>query len=545
MNSPDRVTAENRFGIALLLFCLLAFAPGAWGYLVGPPLSLEELEAEADLIIKGEAIASEPVEDEWFKPVSGYGVRETRFRVISTIKGGDAPKEIRFRHYDEAKGMGRMYTPQFYHFEPGRSYIVCAYKTPTGARQTRSHHTMKMDLGVLRCSDHRAVPAKTLRDIYWEELIALRDSPAPADVVYAIQQCQEMSEGPDRTYKSDFSRLDVLHAMRSLISRPEPDIAQAAIRLIGDGSPYLSDVTAPYWLGTVGMPNPGLAQMNPDLRNAGGALCWRELAAIANSNAPPETRALAIRALGLVKTGDLRKLAYDWLKAPEVPVRSAAVLLFTDFATPHPYTTEQFAGFAKDPAPEVRKSAAYAIGFMQSPENVPILSTLLRDEDKLVRQAARESLHSFRAEIPAVSAALQADLGNSRTHPLSLLALARNDPGPHLEALAQVIKDKPTPTDWTGGEIPAFTAWKLVFRYLRSKPAAEMRSGKWDAYLDALEQVGEYSSSEPRDIYALYLQRGMSERAAKYRAKVKKERSYDMDYYFDMVDKNPATYEGP
>jgi hypothetical protein len=545
MSSSNGMPAVNRFGTALLWLFLLAFSPATRGYLVGAALSLEKLEVEADLIFKGEAIGSEAVEDEWFKPVNGYAVRETRFRLISAIKGGDAAKEIRFRHYDESESGGRMFTPQFYHFEPGRSYIVFAHKTPAGARQTRLNHTMKMDLGVLLCRNDRAVRGKTISEIYWEELIALRDSPASADVVYAVQQWKDMSEGADRSGTRDFSRLDVLHVMRGLISRPEPEIAQAAIQLVGDGSPYLSDTTAPYWLGTVGVPTPGLGQMDRNLRNAGGALCWRELAEVADSEAAPETRALAIRALGLVKTSDLRQRVDGWLKAPDVPVRAAAVLLFTDFATPHPYTSKQLAGLAKDSASEVRKSAAYTIGFIQNPKIVSVLRTLLDDEDELVRQAARESLHSFRAEIPVVTEALRADRENPRTYPLSLLALARDDPGPHLEALARVIKEKPTPTDWTGGEIPAFTAWKLVFRYLRSKPVPEVKAGKWDAYLDALEHVGNYSSSEPRDIYAFYLQRGMRERAAAYRAKVKKERTYDMDYYFNMVDKSPATYEGP
>jgi len=71
-----------------------------------------------------------------------------------------------------------------------------------------------------------------------------------------------------------------------------------------------------------------------------------------------------------------------------------------------------------------------------------------------------------------------------------------------------------------------------------------VRAGQWDRYLDALEKVGNYSSSEPRDIYAFYLQREMPERAANYRAKAKKAVSYDLDRYFEMVDKSPATYQG-
>ena len=63
----------------------------------------------------------------------------------------------------------------------------------------------------------------------------------------------------------------------------------------------------------------------------------------------------------------------------------------------------------------------------------------------------------------------------------------------------------------SGGEIPAVTASKLVFKHLRAQPSADIRSGKWNRYLDALEKVGQYSSSEPRDIYSFYLQRGMPE----------------------------------
>ncbi len=533
----------------MMIVCHLAILGTAFGYYVGPALTLNKLAEESDLIFKGEAMASEPVEDEWFKPASGYEARESRFRIISQIKGETAGGEVRFRHYDEkANGLGRgMETPQFYHFEPGRTYIVVALKTEIGARQMRPDHTSKMDLGVLRCRDQRPVTAKTLPEIYWTELIALRDSPVPNDVVYAIQQMDGMSESPGRNRfdsTNDFSRIEVLSAVRGLISRPETEIAQAAIRVIGDGSPYLSDLLAPYWLGTVGVEVPGLSRLPAGTRNVGGALAWRELVAVANSKAAPETRALAIRAMGLAKSSELRQIMDPWLKEPEIPVRASAILLLTDVAARHPYVTRQFAEFATDAAPEVRKCTAYAIGYMQNPDIVPVLSKLIKDKDSAVRRAALESLYSFRPELPTVAAALKQDLSNPESQPLSLLAFARQDPGAHLEELAQVIEKKTAPTNWSGGEIPAFTAWKMLFKHLQAQPPADIRAGKWDRFLDALEKVGQYSSSAPRDIYAFYLQREMPKRAAKYRALAKKAVSYDMDYFFDMVDKSPSTYQG-
>ncbi len=522
---------------------LLALAVGALGYMVGPALTLDKLAQEADLIFKAEAITSQPVEDASFTKVSGYGARETRFRVISLIKGAAVGDEIRFRHYDEDAG-GGLFTPQYYHFEPGSVYIVCAKETPEGARQTRNNHTAKMDLGSLRCRDKAPVTGKTLPEIYWTELMALRDSPNVADVVYALEQLGGMSEGSERAGTKDFSRLEVLNAIHKLVGRAEPEIANAAIRLLGSGSPYLSDTTAPYWLGTIGVSNPGLAQMDHGTRNPGGALCWRELAAVANSNAGAETRALAIRAMGLVRAREIHQMMDPWLKSPDAPIRAASVLLYTDFAVPHSYTTEVFGGFAADQAPEVRKCAAYAIGFTQDAGLLPVLTKLLKDSDADTRRAARESLHSFHPEIPAVHEALKADLDNPETHPLTLLTLARDNPVPYLEQLAKVVEQKPEPKNWGGGEIPAFTAWKLLFKHLRAQPPEDIRSGKWDRYLDVLEQVGSYSSSEPRDIYAFYLQRKMPKRAAKYREQAKKNAGYDLDYFFNEVDKSAETFQG-
>lgn len=528
----------------IIVICLLAARGMALGYMVGPALTLDQLTAEADFIFKGEALGSAPAQDEWFKPVFGFATRETRFKVISQIKGESADGEVRFRHYDKDGPDAGSFMPQHYHFEPGQTYIVFAQKNAAGVRQIRLNHTQRMDLGVLHCRDQRPVTGKTLTEIYWAELLLLRDSPAPDDVVYAVEQLDGMSERLGSRGTTDFSRLEVLTSIHGLMARPEPAIAQAAIRLVAADSPYLDDWAATGWLSTVGMQNPGIAPLDRGVRNAGGALCWRELAAVANGPASPETRALAIRALGLVKAEALRPMLVRWLQAPEAGVRAAAVLLFTDFASPDPYTTGQFAGFAADPAPEVRRGVAHAIGFMQDPAIVPVLGKLTKDVDAHVRRAALESLHAFRPASPAVVAALTADLGNPESQPLSLLVLAREDPGAHLEALAEVVEAKTHPTNWSGGEIPAFTAWKLLFKHLRSQPPADVRSGKWNRYLDALEKVGNYSSSEPRDIYAFYLQREMPERAAKYRAAAKKSVTYDLDYYFEMVDKEPAAYQG-
>lgn len=546
--STDMSVLFSRTGLALFV-CWLWSAALAPAYPVGPPINLDKLEAEADVIFKGEVVAEAWVEDEAFRKLPGYDTRETRFKIISKLKG-EPDGELAFRHYDERRleGISVMtYSPQYYHFEVGQSYILFAHKSATGAQQVRMSHTGKMDLGALRCRDQRPVTEKAWPAIYWAELTVLRESPGPADVLYAIQQLDQMSDAPDEHFMhtSDFSRLEVLAAMRPLITRPEAEIAQAAIRVIGAGSPYIRDERAPYWLGTIGIANPGLGQMELGMRNAGGALCWRDLAAVANSQAAPETRALAIRALGLVKAPDLRDLIdRTWRKAPEAPVRAAAALLLTDFADRGKYVGQQFQDWAADAAPEVRKCTAYALGFAQNPEGLSLLARLLKDQEAQVRKAASTSLFSFDPKLPQVAAALKAGLSIKEFHPAFLLALARANPAAYVEGLAKVVEEKPRPENVDGGSDPAYVAWEMLFRYLRDQPAKELRAGKWDRYLNALEKVGSYGSSEPVAIYALYLRAGLRERAEKYRAAAKQSRSYNMDKYFDNADKNPAAYLG-
>jgi hypothetical protein len=124
-----------------------------------------------------------------------------------------------------------------------------------------------------------------------------------------------------------------------------------------------------------------------------------------------------------------------------------------------------------------------------------------------------------------------------------LNALAAPDAGPHLDALAEAVEKNIEPESWWSGRIPAFTSWELLFKHLQARPRDEVRSGKHDRYLDAMEKLRIHSSTEPRDIYAFYLQRDMKERAARFRQAAKGKVSFDLDYFFDMVDENPETYQ--
>jgi hypothetical protein len=524
----------------LLLPALVARA-----YPVGPALSLGELTEEADVIFKGTAVSSQPVQDEWFQRYPDFTAWETRFSVVSVIKGRSPGKAVAFRHYDLSPEPRRpMFQPQYYHFDAGQTCIVFArHSAKDGVlRQLWMNHKIKEDQGVLLCADSTPPAGATVEEAVWAELTAMVSGADGDKALYAVRQLDEMSGGDGILGAlHDFERRDVVEQVRGLMRHPDPAVAEAAIRLVGTHNPYMSDERALHWLVTVGSARvPGIGKMDPQMRNVGGQMCSDELVALADSAVPEETRALSIRALGLVRDPALRESTARWLTDPAPAVRASAALLLADF--PGGDMRLSLATLADDPAAEVRACAARSAGFAQQAEMADVLAGLLADRERRVREAAAMSLLSFSPRDERIAAVFRANLDNREFEPLFLNALARENPVDYLDGLAEAVEQDLEPEHFWGGQIPAFTAWEILFRYLQGLPAENLKSGELDQYLDAMEKVGNYSSSEPRDIYAFYLQRGMTGRAAKFRREAVAAASYDLDYYFDMVDENPGLY---
>ncbi len=231
---------------------LLAVASAAPGRLVGPPLSLEKLTAEADIIFKGTAVSSGPVQDEWFKQSQDFIAQETHFKVISAIKGNKPGGTLRFRHYDRSLShRAPMLALQLYHFEPGRTYIVFAKEAEQSGvfRQLWADLKSTQDQGVLLCLNDKLVTANTVKEAVWNELTAMLDSVSPGDVTYAISQLDQMSDGRDAfSGTQDFDRKDVLAAIHGFMTDRDSTIARAAIAVIGSHNPYLSDERTLFWL---------------------------------------------------------------------------------------------------------------------------------------------------------------------------------------------------------------------------------------------------------------------------------------------------------
>ena len=537
---------SSRF--AAVVFAALGVWAGigvARGYGVGPALSVEELAADADVIFKGKAVSSGLVDDAWFKPLSGFVARETGFTVISVLKGDPSGGSLRFRHYDASpQPEGRIFQPQHYRFVIGRDYLVFAKRSENAGsyRQCRANHTARPDQGVLLCSDDQPVVARKVKEAIWSELNRLLKSSTAGDAEYAIGQLDGMSGGgPEFARTRDFDRTNALSAIRPLMAASNSKVALAAITAVGSYNPYMSDERALYWLAAVASAEiPGIGKMGSKVKNVGGELYWKELTALADSGAAGEIRASAVRALGLVREPALENSIGRWLTDRAVAVRASATLLLADF--PGRETGTRLTGLANDAAPEVRIGVAHAAGFGQRVELGDVLAKMLNDEEPGVREAAAMSLLSCSPTNVAIAGVFRANLGNEEFKPLFLLALARDNPADYLDGLAAAVEQKTEPRHFWGGQIPAFTAWEILFKYLQALPPPTVSSGKMDRYLDAMEKVGNYSSSEPRDIYAFYLQRGMVERARRYREGARKGVSYDLDYHFKQVDENPASF---
>jgi hypothetical protein len=520
----------------------------AWsarGDVVGPPQSVEKLTEEAELIFKGTVSARAPVKDDRLRTYPGFVATETQFRLVSVLKGDESGQMARFHHYEEdAKSQGRMSEPLHYHFDVGKTYLVFAKRAEQRGvyRQLWTQHGSATNQGAFLCSSNRPVPAKSVKEAIWSELADDLRSANAGDVAYAIHQLDQMSGVLDRFESThDFDRAKVLEACHGLMSSADQSVATAAITLVGTHNPYLSDERTIFWLATVGAAEiPGIGKMDPKFKNVGGERYWKDLVALAGSKARTETRAQAIRALGLVREPTLRAPLADWLLDPKPAIRAAATILLADY--PGPDTDKQLVAMMGDASAEVRASAVTAAGFAQRDTIVGALAHLLNDKVERVRSSASMSLLSFSPKTESVAKIFRTNLANEEYKPLFLIALARRDPGRYLDALAMAVERKQEPANYWGGQIPAFTAWEILFKYLQSLPIAQLRSGKLDRYLDAIEKVGDYSSSEPRDIYALYVRSGMMSRAKRYRSNAVKAVSYDLDYFFKQVDANPSLY---
>jgi hypothetical protein len=528
--------------LASLITALFVLPRPASAYMVGPAVSLDKMIEMADLIAKGTVVSSDPSPDSPLPPVHGYDRVATKFQVISVFKGVPGGESFTFHHYAESQAQrGFAYMPQHYEFTNGQAYIVFARKTntPPVFEALWRHHTTKEDQGVFRAAKLNPNKDQSVKEICWQNLVALCRSTKRGDVVYAVQQLDQMSGGRwgNSFDLHDFPRETVVDQVRPLFSLNDQAILASAIELAASRNP-VSSPDPIFWLSTLRKGHlPGFAEGDVQWENRTAKLLSPELIRLAGSTAGGTLRAKAIRALGRSHVTDLP--LEQWAKDTEPLVREAAVILATDY--PGDVSERLIRNAAGDSSAQVRKGAALAIGFGQLERLLPNLETLLGDRSEDVRQVATMALLSF--GLSASGDIIRRNLAQSEYRTLLVNALATADPKPYLRDLEKIIVENLSPARFWGGRIPSADSWDILFKYIQSRSASELQSGKLDQSLDALEKMKWYSSSEPRDLYALYLQRGLTDRAKAFRDHCRSTFTYDIDYFFKMAEKSPATYQ--
>jgi hypothetical protein len=537
MKAHGRVMAM----IFAVLIAVLFLSPRqVSAYRVGPAVSLDKMIEMADLIAKGTVVSSDPSPNSPLPPVPGFDRVATTFRVISILKGTPGGETFNFHHYSEAPtGRGFAYMPQHYEFTNGQAYIVFARKTNTPPifEALWRHHTSKEDQGVFRAANSQSSKAESVKEVCWQNLVALCCSTNRADVLYAVRQLDQMSGGRWGNFIDlhDFGREQVVDEVRPLFSSKDQELVTAAVEMAASRNPLGSPV---FWLSSVRKGHlPGFAEGDVQWENRTAKLLSPELIRLAGGTVGGTLRAKAIRALGRSHVTDLP--LERWAKDPEPLVREAAVVLATDY--PGNASERLIRNAAGDSSSQVRKGAALAIGFGQLEGLLPNLETLLGDRSEDVRQVATMALLSFR--LSTSGDIMRRNLAQSEYRTLLVNALATLDPKPYLRDLEKIIAENLSPARFWGGRIPSADSWDILFKYIQSTSTSELQSGKLDQSLDALEKMKWYSSSEPRDLYALYLQRGLTDRAKAFRDHCRSTFTYDIDYFFKMAEKSPATYQ--
>ena len=533
---------RTAFRTSLVAIGLWAVAAPLHSYPVAESLPLDKLVEEADAVFKGTVLSSEPIDAEPFKPIPGFAAFATTIRVVSSIKGDTPAGEVVFQHYgtgeaDSPRSPG--YAPQYYDLERGRPYIVFAKKTdqPAVYRQIWQDHRMKADQGVVLAANDRPIAdGRSPKEIIGKELESLLKSRSQEDIVYAIRQLDEMSGGGFGAVE-DFDRAWAMDKIHPLFGHRDDAIVRAALATFNLKSPLMDEGNAPHWLLAMGKGIlPGLSVWDAPQRNAIAARYWRELAALVDGTGAVDLRAMAVKALGLAGEPALREHVVRWSQAQEPPIRQAAVMLLFDF--PGEETSHLLAERARDPAFEVRSGVARAVGFGQFRDLIPLLDGLLGDGNEEVRTAAALSLLSF--ETSEVAQCLERHINDPDFKSVFVNALARVNPEPYIESLAEVVEQRSEPKRFWGGRIPHADSWDILFAYVQRLPPVELQSSEITRALDALDRAQFYGSSEPRDLYAFYLKRHLPQRAADFRRHCRESVSFDMEYFFKTVDGTPG-----
>jgi len=539
--------AMNRYCFLAVfpLLWLLCVPQAAYAYAVGPPLTLKQEAAQADLVVKAQAVSSNAAQDAWLGETSGTTAEETRFRVISPLKGNPACSIIVFRHYTAAPTNERFSMgpgPLCYQFQPGRAYIIFAKTTREACtfRQIWKYPPgWGSGQGVLRCADTQPLKSGDLHLAAWHELTGLLQSPRSEDKLYALPELDNRS-GASQTFMAteEFDRDHVLASCAPLLRDRDPEVVIAALGVIADHSPYLRDEYGTNWSPRRYIRPEFKSSLPPLPAHVAAERAYSlQILSLASNSPDISVRALAIRALSTASLSDagslpnLRAATTRWANDPQLKVRAAAALrLGGDFSR---FGQALLQKLSQDPEPFVRRAAARGISLAKNAAAIPLLPSLLRDTNLDVREAAASSLASFPAA--QVRAVLLANRTDPEFKSIFVDVLAENNPAPYLNDLLEIISKQLAPPQFCGN-LPDYEAWDLAFKSLSSQPQTNWNSSQWTHDMDILEMAIAWENSAPFDLYTFYVSHGLKERAIRLRKLSKKLITWDIENNFNTID---------
>jgi len=499
------------------------------------PLTLEDVIHASDIIVKARVTSSSITENNSFPKIRGLAIHADTLQVISVLRGKISKSTITYLHHGPAKPAGPPggNLPHYFTLKVGNVYILFAQQSQTKGLflQLWKDYFNKDYKSVLRTANDNPVTQISIPEVIWSELMHLVTSNHDPNVIYAIRQMNEMSGGHYSSLQY-FDRYKVLHTIQSFLSSPNSEIVKEAITAMGSDNPYFDEWNH-NWLATVGGGRfTHIVKRNKYWQNTDVRPYWKRLAQIAEGNHPPEIRALAIRALGRLQEPRVWEYLVRWMRDPEPTVRKASTILLADFPADEvaPYLRTS----VHDHSKEVRLGAAIAIGYGQFESFISELEILIRDENLIVRGSAATCLISFAPE--KIRPVLQRNINHPDFMPLFVNVLAESDIESYRDLLVKIIQNRSEPDFYWGGRVPYARSWDLLFQYLRKQSAYTLKSGAMDKYLHALENTDFWGSNEPRDLYALYVRKGMSDRAQSFRRRCRENLAWNMDHFFDRVD---------
>jgi HEAT repeat protein len=228
----------------------------------------------------------------------------------------------------------------------------------------------------------------------------------------------------------------------------------------------------------------------------------------------PQSRALAIRALGRCRKPAIADAVPGWLDDPEPDVRGSAALLIADY----PVLYQRLPGLIGSSDAIVRQAAVRTIGRIRLSKMLPILEGALQGESPMVRAEAAQSLAAF--SLAQSSPSLKRHLIHPEFGAFFTNLIAAGRPELYRRELGRVLRARLAAgsSEFSVQLREARRSWALLFDSVRPVPSDALVG--LGPTLNALEQAPALRASDAQSLYLLYRKHQLQARAQAFRGAI-------------------------